>query len=274
MLSLVALYLVSFPLFFLLMRRVPDTTADIAIPPKRGISLGWFFVILLMGYGITYFFSYTTNLISGLVDYFLSVPFADPLTDLVTSAYTPFDYFIVALQMVGVAPLLEELVFRKYFYHKLIGYGPHLYILLSSIFFMSLHTNLFQMNYAFTLGLILSAIYVYTRKFLYVWALHFLINIGSVITMILSGIPGTTAQFILEVYSVVLLSLSCVGFVLLIAFLFSYRKKYSFGYGAPLPIKSALTPLLNPGMIALYSYFFLSIMFAQVSSALIILLGS
>jgi hypothetical protein len=48
-----------------------------------------------------------------------------------------------------------------------------------------------------------------------------------------------------------------------ICLLAANRKKITFGYGAPLPIKSAAAPFLNPGMITLYVLLFFSLLFTQ-----------
>jgi membrane protease YdiL (CAAX protease family) len=260
-LSYVPLYCIYFPIFYLLLCRLPNTENSIHRPQPRRISIPHFIVIILFGLGISTGLNVLTTLISVFMNLLLGVGVSNPMaqamgfSDLVTNV----------IMVAGVAPLMEELIFRKFLYQKLIGYGPNLYILVSSLFFMCFHTNLYQMGYAFVLGLILSSIYAYTGKFRYNWGFHFILNSSTAVVLIISTLIEPKAPVIANVYGVLLILAEVVGVVIGICLIAIHHKKFHFGYGTPLPIKSAAAPLINPGMITLYVLFFFSVIFTQLS---------
>jgi hypothetical protein len=197
-----------------------------------------------------------------MMNLFLGVGVNNPLTQ--TLGYS--DLVTNVIMVAGVAPLMEELIFRKFLYQKLIGYGPNLYILVSSLFFMCFHTNLYQMGYAFLLGLILSSLYAYTGKFRYNWGFHFVLNGSTAVLLIINSVITPKVPWFVIVYALLLMLVELAGVIIGICLLAIHHKKFHFEYGAPLPIKSAAAPLVNPGMITLYVLFFLSIVFTQLAS--------
>lgn len=224
LLAFAPVYLVAFPLGYLVLRRVP---AD----GREGSALGIkdFFVSLLICFPVMY----AGSLLGTLLSWLLSGGAAEnPLTDLV------FDTsFIKPLVMVVFAPLLEEWFFRKQLIDRTVRYGEKTAILLSALAFALVHGNLFQIFYAFGLGLVFSYVYVRTRRLRYPVLLHMAVNfMGSVIApLVLSAVdadalelglsgtmdkdalmallPGLAA---LALYGLAMIGLSVAGLVLLI----------------------------------------------------------
>jgi membrane protease YdiL (CAAX protease family) len=254
-------YLIYFPIFFLLLRNIPNTDNAIARPKPRSITIPRFLVIILSGYGICTSLNIVTNLISAMMNYLLGAGVDNPMAAMLSAS----DVITNIIMVVGIAPLMEELIFRKFLYNKLIGYGPNLYILVSSLAFMCFHPNLYQMCYAFVLGLILSSLYAYSGKFRYCWCFHVAINGTTGVTLLMSNFVAPTLPWLSSLYVLLLMFAAFAGFITAICLLAIYHKRVKFGYGAPLPIKNAAAPILNPGMITLYVLFFLSILLTQLA---------
>ena len=95
---------------------------------------------------------------------------------------------LIMLTLTIAAPLLEELIFRKCLIDHTIRFGEKNAILFSALAFGLFHCNLYQIFYAFGIGLIFGYIYVRTRNVRYTMIMHFLINFSSgVIGALLMG---------------------------------------------------------------------------------------
>jgi hypothetical protein len=193
-------------------------------------------------------FNIGTNLLSAVADLILGVPMDNALVVSIEQGTIVANVIAMAV----IAPLFEEFIFRKILYDKLIGYGPHVYILVSAILFMSFHMNLFQMLYTFQLGLILATVYAYTKNFFYNWLLHFVINSIACIGLVIATLDHQQAESIVELYSVALMCIALVGVIVTIVYASTDLKKFSLGYGTPLSYKGAKAVFLNPGMIIFY----------------------
>lgn len=111
-------------------------------------------------------------------------------------------------------PVVEELVFRKFFADKLLQYGERFYILVSAFCFAIVHgvaLGIPQVAYTFILGMIWAYLVVKTGDIKLSVILHALSNLfGSVITQTLSGI----SVVVTGMYSMLLIILGIVGLVL------------------------------------------------------------
>ena len=92
----------------------------------------------------------------------------------------------VILSAVILAPIMEELIFRKLVLDRLAGYGPAVAMSVSALVFGLAHGNFYQFFYAFLLGLIFAYIYLRTGKVRYSMMLHMMVNFcGSVIPILI-----------------------------------------------------------------------------------------
>ena len=85
---------------------------------------------------------------------------------------------------VGIlAPVFEEMIFRKILIDHLINQGEYVCILVSGLLFGFAHGNFSQFFYAAGLGMVLALLYIRTGKIGYAIRIHMIINLAtSVVT--------------------------------------------------------------------------------------------
>lgn len=216
------LYLFGVPVCWLIIRRMPRTRVESS-------SLGGkrFFIMLLCCFPLMY----GGNIIGNVLSMILSGGSAEnPLNNFALQ-----NSWIKVLVMVVLAPICEELVFRKLLIDRAARFGEKTAMIFSGVCFGLFHMNLFQFFYATALGILFAYVYVRTRRIQYTILLHMIINfLGGVIApwmltlvdmdalnMMSSGVmpsAGELASLIpLLIYSFSLLGLSIAGLVLLIS---------------------------------------------------------
>lgn len=107
----------------------------------------------------------------------------------------------------ALAPVFEEIIFRRLLLDRLLFLGDGSAILLSSLFFGLFHTNLYQLLYAFLVGLALGYVRIITGRLGYSIALHMALNLccGVLIPYLPEQVwTGIAAVSILSVAPVVL----------------------------------------------------------------------
>ncbi|MBQ8281915.1 MAG: CPBP family intramembrane metalloprotease [Lachnospiraceae bacterium] len=164
--NLVAEACVALPVYYLIIRKVPSV-----VPEKKSMGFGGIISALCMMYAI----SICGSILSSFVNSFL----ADATGKVSTSGLEVLfdnDFVITALYCVVVAPIVEELVFRKFLVDKLQVYSRKYTIILSGLLFGLMHGNLEQLFFTFFLGTFFAFIYVRTGKIRYTIILHFLMN--------------------------------------------------------------------------------------------------
>ena len=143
------------------------------------------------------------------------------------------------LFVVLLAPIAEEIFYRKLFIDRLRRYGDVPAIIISGLVFGLIHGNLSQFFYAAMLGIVFGAVYVYTGRLRYTIFLHILINfMGTFYTSLMleklgGGFPDViTPEFIAEhsvgyqmatAYSL----LNTVSFYLAVPALFYFLTKFT-----------------------------------------------
>lgn len=266
-LSYAPLYLLAFPVFLLLMRRVPDTaklepSAPAALPmaevpagaaapfrPVIRLTVGNMLLLILISLGIVYPLNLLTTLLSQLVASLRGTGLVNPLAAIAANSNPWVNLVFVAL----VAPVMEEIIFRGMLYKKLIGYGGKTYLFFSAFLFMLYHLNLYQMPYAFILGLVFAGIMYYTRSLKYSIILHICINfIGSGISGVILRYAGSD---LMMVWGFGILLLSFAGLVTGIVWWVKNRRRIVLEAGEkPAPTKAEV--FLNFGMLLLMLVFF------------------
>ena len=164
-LSQASMYLAGFPLCFLVLRRIPAWHRP-GERKIRGLEL-FFLAVFCMG------FAYIGNLIGSLMasvwDIARGVQSINPVSDVIQT----MNPVVMIAATVIVAPVMEELLFRKLLIDRLIPFGQPMAVIISGVSFGLYHGNLFQFFYACMLGMI----------FAY---LHMIINLtGGVIPLLL-----------------------------------------------------------------------------------------
>lgn len=227
--SFAPIYFFAIPSGLLIMRKIPAQR-----PEEHKLGVGKFLLLL----PIVFFIMYTGNIIGNTLSMILSGGKAqNALLD-----YALDTNPLKVVVMVVLAPLLEELVFRKWLIDRTRCYGEKLAVFFSALTFGLLHQNLFQFFYAFGIGLILAYIYLRTGRLRYTVLMHAIVNfMGAVIApwimslidldAISSMASSATADEIVAtllqilpglivfvLYSSILMGLSVLGLVLFLVF--------------------------------------------------------
>lgn len=158
----------------------------------------------------------------------------------------------VILSAVIMAPIMEELVFRKFVLDRLAGYGPAVSMFVSALVFGLAHGNFYQFFYAFLLGLIFAYIYLRTGKVRYSMLLHMMINFcGSVIPILLMRVADESevAAILASVTQLAFMGLFMLGGLILLICKWKEIKRYIRGNTVRGWRKCLIT---SPGMILVY----------------------
>ena len=258
LMSFLPLYLAAIPVGLLMMRRLPSQPPE---QHKLGGMNGFVFFLICV------FLMYTGNLVGTMLSMVLSGGGAvNGVAELAMDNHP-----LKVLFMVILAPLLEELVFRRRIIDKTRCYGEKTAALLSAIAFGLIHQNLFQFFYAFALGLVFAYIYLRTGRLRYTVILHSIINfMGSILAPAILSLPAmeqlaaldpnmpyeemmalyieVLPQLLLVLgYSMALMGVFVAGLVL---FIIKVRRLIWKDASTPLPAGSAFkTVYLNGGMV-------------------------
>jgi membrane protease YdiL (CAAX protease family) len=121
--------------------------------------------------------------------------------DLLQSATEDMSAGMMFLFMVLIAPICEELIFRRILFRRLLPMGENFAILMSALAFSLFHCNLFQAVYAFAIGVLFGCIIVKTGRLRYTVALHMILNfLGSVVVVLVSPYEMAATAFYLLLY--------------------------------------------------------------------------
>ncbi len=177
--SEVGLYGIAFPVFAWLMGKIPSCE----MREKKKIRFGEFLGLLVFCYGLTYLGSLIGNFFMEAATILSGTDYSNPVDAMVGST----DLDMIFLTAVLIAPVMEELMFRKYFIDRMVPYGQKTAVILSGLFFGLFHGNFYQFFYAVILGMVFAWLYSSTGRIRYNILLHMLINLmGGVLPVILS----------------------------------------------------------------------------------------
>lgn len=181
-----------------------------------------------------------------------------------------------ALLMAGVAPILEEYLFRKQIMDRCMQYGEKTSIVFSALTFALFQMDLTQFFTAFGMGMILAYLYARTRCLRSCIIMHIVVKMmGTVLTPwavtqieLARSTPESVGGLVMEVYVgyiLVYLALAVAGLVLLL----TARKKLTFAPASQeLPKENRLRVVYdNDGMIVFISLCVLGMVYALWSGA-------
>ena len=252
-LSSICTYILPFPIFYLLMKKIEKDTIE-----KTSVNLRTF--ICYMGISLTLMWIgnilglIITTLLSGAIQ----SEIANPIQELISSSDFWFNLFVISI----MAPIFEEIFFRKFLIDRTIKYGPRVSILISAVIFAFFHGNLNQFFYAFLIGGFLAYVYARTGEIIYTIILHLFINImGSIASLafsnailnIQSSVNLADVSVIL-IYLVIVLSMIFIGILGIMNFKGKIIKK------TEIPLKSLF---LNYGIICFIGFYIVA-MIVQV----------
>lgn len=269
-LNLLPIYLLAVPAFLLIISRLPAVDPLSAPLGAKGWWGGLCCTVTMMMLG-----NYLSQMIILWFEAMMGREQTNPVETM--TANTPWWVNLIFLAI--LAPILEELVFRKMLCRHLLPLGEGYAIILSAVIFGLCHGNLFQFFYAFGVGLILALIYVKTGKIIHTMIFHFIMNffggvfapwllakldiekltealetvIASDYTTVDPLLPFMTPLMLLAAYEGLMYAAAIVGTILLI----KSRKKYTVDAGIlPPPRESrAANVFMNAGVAAALAAF-------------------
>ena len=176
-LQVAAMYLIAFPLFLLMIRKLPSREC-----PKSEMSLKEFGCIFLVCEAIMMLGSLFSNWLTTIIEGIIGHEIPNTTSDVISAS----PIWLIILVVVIIGPIIEEMIFRKAMIDKLSFYGDRLAIIVSAFAFGLFHGNLYQLFYATALGLVLGYIYVRTRNSMYNCIMHIIINFMGTIPSLLA----------------------------------------------------------------------------------------
>lgn len=233
--SYVPLYGVAFPLFLLLARRLaPHGPA----PTPRPLALRSQGRILILAFGAMYTGSLVTSLVMLGVGALRGSPVQNPTAVMQENSNVWANLIFGCI----LAPVGEEIMFRKTLYEKIGLYGERVYILVGAGLFALFHANFSQMLYAYLAGMVFCFAYSRTGELLYTIGIHILVNlVGMVILPLAVNNSVAAAALSLLVYA-------CLIYAWVL--FFRLRREISLQPGPQSPGEHALrSSLLNFGML-------------------------
>lgn len=108
----------------------------------------------------------------------------------VSTTLEGMESYMILIVTVILAPIVEELIFRRAVLEHLLPYGEGTAIVVSALMFALAHGNFFQFFYTFGGGLLLGYVYTRTRRIRYSTIMHVIFNLlgGLLPTLLQRGI--------------------------------------------------------------------------------------
>ena len=223
-LCIIFMYPLAFFLYWLILQTVPKARQTWTCPMGTGHFLGWF--VICMG-GV-----YFGSLIGQFLMTIVSVITGETMVNQVEEMIMDMSLWAVILSAVILAPIMEELIFRKLVLDRLAGYGPAVAMSVSALVFGLAHGNFYQFFYAFLLGLIFAYIYLRTGKVRYSMMLHMMVNFcGSVIPILIMRVAdeNEVAAILASVTQLTFMGVFMLGGLILFICKWKEIKTYEIG---------------------------------------------
>jgi membrane protease YdiL (CAAX protease family) len=275
-------FVIIYPLMYFFIRKLPKFEIK-----KNKLGIGGFIACLF----ITYFLMIVANIVgmvlNSLIGNATGNGAVNPLMDVVDGMSPIVMIVIVAV----LAPVWEELLFRKFLIDRVVNYGEVTAMLMSGVMFGLYHGNLAQCAYAFAIGCFLAFIYIRTGKIGYTIAIHMFINgfstyltkfmlsgvnIAEMQGYLLNGDTESYTKFVQE-NMVALAGVAMVGLFVIVAVFVGFilaivlRKKFVFEHHEEEIEKGKRfkTAVLNPGMILYMIYWIATVILTQFNISVI-----
>lgn len=188
----VPMYLIAFPIFLLMIKRVPTEKLE----KQRDYEKFDVVKLICICIATTYCLNIVTLAINHLIGILKHSAVTNPLESLISGSNV---WALIAYAVI-IAPILEELIFRKILLEKLKPFGPKIAIVLSALSFALVHGNLSQLLYAFVLGIFFGYIAYTTGSIKLTILIHVSVNfIGTGAGAILNGMNNPTYLYIFGV---------------------------------------------------------------------------
>lgn len=243
-------YILPLPIFLYLMNKLEKQEIN-----SNKLTIKKFIVYIAISLTLMWIGNLIGLTITEILGNLIQSEIANPIVETIDSS----SIYTNLLLMVIMAPIFEEIIFRKLLIDRTIKYGKGVSILLSALIFGLFHGNLNQFFYAFLIGGFFAYVYIKTGKIIYTILLHLTVNFfGSIISVIvgnslnnmntMANLPIADAG-ILIIYFLVYVLIVIVG---VIGLLKNYKKISLLKDN--LIKKPYITSFINMGMICFYIY--------------------
>lgn len=243
---------IGFPVYYAIMRRIPDSPRGeiVRMSPLQ------FLIYFLICCGAMYI----TNILSNILTVIIALLKGDhELLNPAQLAILNSNILISILYASVIAPIIEELIFRKLLLNKLRRFGDVPAIILSGAAFGLFHMNLSQFFYAAVLGGIFAYITLKMNTVRYSILLHMIINFIGVSATLFVSEKNLIGIIILYQW----IFASILAGVLL--FIFNF-KKIRLDKGSASPVRW-LDYIINPGAILYLSICLIAIVITTIVPA-------
>ncbi|MCR5771461.1 MAG: CPBP family intramembrane metalloprotease [Butyrivibrio sp.] len=235
-------FLFVLPLNYAVLRKLPKFKID-----QKRLGIKNFLTCACVAFSLeilanifTIALMYTANMVTGIQT-------GNPLVDRLSSMSLFSHILIVCI----IAPIYEELMFRKILLDRVAHYGEVTAMLLSGVMFGLAHGNIYQFFYTALGGCFYAFVYLRTGKIKYTIFLHMLNNSFSTIIwgirLLLNGGNITVAYACTMAFGVLAIVITILGIVLMVRnkdkFVFEHHKEeFDVGY-------RFTTLIVNAGMM-------------------------
>ena len=251
-------YILPFPILLLLMKKLDCENIE-----KESLSIKTFLLYFCISYSLMIIGNLIGLAITALIGNAIQSDVVNPIQNLINSTDMILNLIIISI----IAPIFEEIIFRKLLIDRTIKYGARISIILSATLFGLMHGNLNQFFYAFLLGGFFAYVYIKTGKIIYTILMHIILNlIGSVLSLFVVESVNAITQGTYTAFDAGII----LGFVLFIIIatliglygLIKYRKTNLAKIKAKIELANPLrTAFINPGMLCYIGFTVLLIIY-------------
>ncbi len=195
----VAMYLVACPLCALVMKFTNDSVVKVKGHITKNQYLRSIFMMFPIDIGLSKLSEFLASALSG-----------GEAENAIATNFLNGDNILAMIMVSVFAPVFEELIFRKLIIDRTRRYGELVAILYSAVAFGIFHCNIYQLFYAFALGLILGYVYVRTGNVILTIIMHMVVNSSSSVLYPLS--PTVYEYFI---YAMLVLGIGSIIYTLI-----------------------------------------------------------
>ncbi len=184
---------------WLLLRPLPQTA-----PNRRSMTPVRFGKLTLEAIGLMYSASLLTTMIVSLI----TAVTGQDMSNLLDSTVESMPLASMFFYMVIVAPICEEVIFRRILFRRLLPMGQKFAVVISALAFGLYHSNLYQFFYATALGLLFGCVVAKTGRIRYTILLHAILNLlGSVVVTWLEPFAALSVAFTILIYALMIAGL-------------------------------------------------------------------
>lgn len=174
--QLMPIYIIAFPALLLIIRWVKKAPE---IEQVKKFGAKDFIPFIFISFGAIGLGAIIANLINNLAASAFQMESVNVVATLLSNNQIMQNILMVAI----IAPIIEELIFRKLLIDRISRFGEGTAILVSAFAFGIFHGNLAQFIYATALGLVLGYVYAKSKKIILPIILHMTVNFCSGVMM-------------------------------------------------------------------------------------------